>query len=112
MREESAEGNRAAYPPRLARSVWRAARVRQVLGVELDAALVYCDQAIGHYRELSEAEPDVFSDDLATVEAPRQALIEQRVEPAWEPRAPAAGEAPMWRLQTERTSRLTLRRLI
>lgn len=70
MREESAEGNRAAYPPRLARSVWMAARVRQVLGVELDAALVHCDRAIGHCRELSEAEPDVFSDDLATVEAP------------------------------------------
>lgn len=82
MREELAEGNRAAYLPHLARSVWMTAHVRQVLGVELDAALVYCDRAIGHYRELSEAEPDVFSDDLATVEALRRTLIEQRVEPA------------------------------
>ncbi|WP_199041914.1 hypothetical protein [Glycomyces salinus] len=82
MREELIETNRTTHLPDLALSLQTAAHVRQNLGVELDAALEYCDRAIGYYRELSEAEPNAFSDDLATVEALRQTLIEQRDEPA------------------------------
>jgi hypothetical protein len=74
LREELAADNRAAHLPDLAGSYWTAAHVRDVIGVELIAGVVWCDKAIVLFRELAAAEPGAFAGKLAAVEALRAKL--------------------------------------
>jgi tetratricopeptide (TPR) repeat protein len=74
LREELAAGNHAAYLPDLAGSYWIAAHMRDVLGMELQVGLAWCDRAIALFRELTAAEPGAFAGRLSAVEELRAKL--------------------------------------
>ncbi|MCH7232877.1 tetratricopeptide repeat protein [Glycomyces sp. L485] len=70
--EEVVECNRAAHLPDLARSLWTVARVLLELEIDPACALDFCNRAIELYRELTETEPEAFSDYLSAVTAFQQ----------------------------------------